>query len=63
MPLAKGRSQKVISSNIAEFHTGKTYANTAAKFGRKRANAQAVAAAMRMAGKARPKKRTLAEGY
>lgn len=45
MPLKKGRSKKVISENIREFHTGKTYAHTAAKFGKERANKQAIAAA------------------
>lgn len=65
MPLKRGSSQKVIGFNIAELHTGNTYKRTAAKFGKDRANAQAVAIAMRQAGKARPKKRqrTIAEGY
>ncbi len=55
MPLSKGRSQKTISSNIAELHSGNTYARTKAKFGKKKANRQAVAIAMREAGKAKPK--------
>jgi hypothetical protein len=46
MPLKKGKSRKVISSNIKEFHTGKTYAHTKAKFGKAVANRQAVAAAL-----------------
>jgi hypothetical protein len=44
--LKKGKSQKTISSNIKEFHSGKTYAHTKAKFGKARANKQAVAAAL-----------------
>ena len=46
MPLKKGKSRKVVSQNIREFHTGKTYARTAAKFGKKTADRQAVAAAL-----------------
>ncbi len=46
MPLAHGSSRKVISQNIAEFHGGPTYAHTKAKFGKKRADAQAVAASL-----------------
>lgn len=45
MPLKKGSSQKVISENIRELHHGKTYAHTASKFGKERANKQAVAIA------------------
>lgn len=46
MPLKKGKSRKTVSRNIAEFHTGKTYAKTRAKFGKKKADKQAVAAAL-----------------
>ena len=46
MPLKKGKSKKTVSQNIREFHTGKTYAKTRAKFGKKRADKQAVAAAL-----------------
>jgi hypothetical protein len=45
MPLTKGSSKKTISKNIKEFHTGKTYASTAAKFGKAKANKQAIAIA------------------
>lgn len=46
MPLLKGKSKKVVSENIKEFHTGKTFAATAAKFGKKKADKQAVAVAL-----------------
>jgi hypothetical protein len=46
MPLKKGKGKKIVSENIREFHTGKTYAHTQAKFGKKRADKQAVAAAL-----------------
>ena len=51
MPLKKGKSKKVISSNIKELHTGKTYAKTKKKFGKKKANAQAIAIAFDKARK------------
>lgn len=57
MPLKKGSSKKTISSNIKEFHTGKTYAKTAAKFGKKKADKQAVAVAMSEARRSKGKKR------
>lgn len=53
MPLRKGRSQATISRNISELYTGKTYAHTAQKYGKAKANKQAVAIAMREAGKPR----------
>lgn len=46
MPLKPGSSDKVISNNIREFHGGKTYNHTKAKFGKKRADKQAVAVAL-----------------
>jgi len=49
MPLAKGKSKKTISKNISEFHTGKTYAATEKKFGKAKANKQAVAVALSQA--------------
>jgi hypothetical protein len=47
MPLKKGKSN--ISQNIREFHKGKTYARTKRKYGSRRANKQAIAAAIRAA--------------
>jgi hypothetical protein len=55
MPLKKGKSPKIIGDNIAEFHGGETYAKTMKKFGKKKANKQAVAVAMQKAGKKRGK--------
>lgn len=46
MPLKRGTSKKTVSKNISEFHKGKTYARTKAKFGKAKANKQAVAVAM-----------------
>jgi hypothetical protein len=43
MPLKKGKSKAVLQENIREFHTGKTYARTARKFGKATANKQAIA--------------------
>ena len=41
MPLLPGKENR--AQNFHEFHQGKTYAHTKAKFGKKRADAQAVA--------------------
>ena len=46
MPLKKGTSKKTVSKNIKEFHHGKTFAKTEKKFGKKKADKQAVAVAM-----------------
>jgi hypothetical protein len=56
MPLKSGKSQKTISSNIREFHSGKTYEHTKEKFGKETANKQAIAAAMSKAGKSKRSK-------
>lgn len=55
MPLAKGRSKATVSKNIAELHSGKTYAKTEAKSGKTAANKQAVAIALSKAGKSKKK--------
>jgi hypothetical protein len=57
MPLKKGKSKKTIRRNIEEFHHGKTYRHTLSKFGKDRADAQAVAASYNEARKSRRKKR------
>ena len=46
MPLSKGSSEKVVSDNISELHSSKTYEHTAKKYGKKKANAQAIAVAL-----------------
>jgi len=51
MPLKRGSSRKTISANIHEFHTGETYARTKRKFGKARADKQAIAAALETARK------------
>jgi hypothetical protein len=60
MPLKPGKSDKVVSENISEFHGGATYQHTKEKFGKETADKQAVAAAMNKAGRGR--KRTLSDG-
>lgn len=60
MPVKQGTSPETISSNIGELHTGETYAHTAKKFGKERANKQAVAIALdtaRKSGAKIPKKK------
>jgi len=51
MPLKTGRGKATIASNIKELHGGATFAKTSRKFGKKKANAQAVAIAMSQARK------------
>lgn len=46
MPLKPGGSRETVSQNIKEFHTGKTYAHTAEKFGKAKADKQAIAASL-----------------
>lgn len=56
MPLKKGSSKKTVSGNISEFHKGKTYAATKKKFGKKKADKQAVAVALSTARKSKGRK-------
>ena len=51
MPLKSGSSQKTISSNIEELHSGNTFARTKAKFDKAKANKQAIAIAYSKARK------------
>lgn len=51
MPLKPGKSKQVVRQNIKEFHSGDTYAHTEKKFGKKRADKQAVAVALENARK------------
>ena len=53
MPLKSGSSQKTISSNIDELHSGNTFARTKAKFGKAKANKQAIAIAYSKARKSK----------
>jgi hypothetical protein len=53
MPIKSGSSPAVVSSNISEFHKGPTFQKTADKFGKDRANKQAVAVALHSADKSK----------
>jgi hypothetical protein len=55
MPLKKGSSPAVKKQNFKEFHKGKTFAHTEAKFGKERANKQAVAVVLSEARKGKKK--------
>ncbi len=55
MPLIPGKSNKTISKNISELHSGKTYSATTKKFGKKKADKQAVAIALNQSRKSSPK--------
>ena len=59
MPLSKGKSNKAVSARFHEFRRGKTYARTAKKFGKARANKQLVAVAL---GDRRGKTKSKAKG-
>jgi hypothetical protein len=53
MPLLKGTSPQVEEQNFHEFRHGKTFAHTAAKFGKARAMAQMEAVVLKSAGKSK----------
>jgi hypothetical protein len=46
MPLESGKGPDVISRNISELHTGKTFAKTKARYGKRKAHKQSIAIAM-----------------
>lgn len=56
MPLHKGKQN--VAENIREFHTGKTYARTKARYGKAVADKQAIAAAIHAATGKKSKKRS-----
>lgn len=56
MPGLKGA--KNVGRNIREVHKGKTYARTKKKFGKKKADRQAIAIAMSEAGVSRKKRKS-----
>lgn len=55
MPIKKGFSKTTQQKNFHELRHGKTYAHTAGKFGRKRADKQMVAIVLSSARKAKKK--------
>jgi hypothetical protein len=56
MPLAKGKSKKAKKARFHEFRHGKTYAKTARKYGKGKANKQLQAVALQ--GRRKKKKAT-----
>jgi hypothetical protein len=55
MPLQKGKSKAVQKQNFKEFHKGKTFAHTESKFGKAKADKQAVAVVLSQARKGKGK--------
>jgi hypothetical protein len=63
MPLSNKKGKKAVSENIKELHKGKQFGKTSDKFGKDKANKQAVAIALEKAGKSKKHKRTTSDGY
>ncbi len=64
MPLRKGKSQLAISTNNSELHSGAQYARTRSKFGKTKADKQAIAIALSEARKGkRKRKRNVGESF
>ena len=55
MPLKRGSNQQVISGNIRELHQGPQFQRTRRKFGKAKANRQAVAIALEQARQSKGK--------
>lgn len=53
MPLMSGRSQRIISKNIAEMHKGPSYAKVKRRHGKATADKMAIAAAYAKARKSK----------
>jgi hypothetical protein len=53
MPLEPGKSRETVSKNIKEFHGGEKYQKTKKKYGKKKADKQAVAVALETARRSR----------
>lgn len=62
MPLRKGKSKSVVSENIRELHAGNTFARTKRKFGKKKADKQAVAIALSQARRG-GKRKSVGDSY
>jgi hypothetical protein len=56
MPLLHGSGKKIVSKNIQELHSGDTYSRTRKKFGKAKADKQAVAIALSESRKGKGKR-------
>ena len=56
MPLKKGTSNQAVSQNISELHQGTTYKKTKRKYGKEKADEQAVAIALNQKRKSKRRK-------